>query len=298
LIMEYLSLGDLGRQHKLNRIQRPEVRQLLLQAANALQYLHSQTPSLVHRDIKPQNILVKSRDPFHIKLTDFGISKYDADNLITNCGTPRYTAPEVLAYKPYDNKVDIWSLGVVIMEYSDKLPRNHSDFHSIIKAASKLPSDEPIFQLLKRMLKEEPSERPSAKECFQVTLGAMKERDRENDSDRRDRSGAVTLTARGEEPLASSKISTQTLPFRIGREQRQPDLPTGSSRENGSDRRDRSGVVTLAARGEEPLASSKISAQTLPFPNGGEGSCKRSQPNSPTWLSGDQKRARGPESNS
>jgi serine/threonine protein kinase len=94
---------------------------------------------------------------------------YDADNLITNCGTPGYTALEVLARRPYDNKVDIWSLGVVIMEYSDKLPRNHSDFHSIIKAASKLPSDDPIFRLLKRMLKEKPSERPSAKECFQVT---------------------------------------------------------------------------------------------------------------------------------
>ncbi|KAN0068960.1 Protein kinase-like domain containing protein, partial [Elaphomyces granulatus] len=90
LIMEYLSLGNLEQQHKLNRIQGPEVTQLLLQAANVLQHLHSQSPSLVHRDIKPQNILVKFRNPFHIKLTDFGLSKYDKDDLKSDCGTPGY----------------------------------------------------------------------------------------------------------------------------------------------------------------------------------------------------------------
>jgi serine/threonine protein kinase len=293
-------------------------------------------------------------------LTDFGLSKYDKDDLKSHCGTPGYMAPEVLAGKRYDNKADIWSLGVVIMKYTDKLPSDQDV--SIITAASELPSDEPIFRLLKRMLKAEPSERPLAEECFQdaekivAQVEAIKEREmgsRENDSDRRDHSDAVTLTARGKEPLASSKIptqtltsreeeplvsskiptqttltareeeplasfklSTQTLPFGSGRErpfkQRQPDLPTGlsrdqiqdaekivaqveatkeremGSRENDSHRRDR------IARGGKPLASSQISTQTFPFRP-----CKRSQPDSPTGPSRDQiKRARGPESNS
>lgn len=48
-------------------------------------------------------------------MADFGISKIMSDEMLTtNCGTPVYMAPEIWAGSSYDNKVDVWSLGVVM----------------------------------------------------------------------------------------------------------------------------------------------------------------------------------------
>ncbi|EKX51577.1 hypothetical protein GUITHDRAFT_65968 [Guillardia theta CCMP2712] len=85
----------------------------------ALEYLHSQ--GIVHRDIKPENLLYVSNDPsspfYHtVKVSDFGFSKHDCQVLKTACGTPEYMAPEVLetTSSGYDEKVDMWSLGIVV----------------------------------------------------------------------------------------------------------------------------------------------------------------------------------------
>ena len=77
----------------------------LCQLANAVQYLHSQRPPVIHRDLKPDNILGK-RDPksgfIHWKVADFGIARVLSKNALGEyyassvCGTPIYMAPEVL----------------------------------------------------------------------------------------------------------------------------------------------------------------------------------------------------------
>lgn len=88
---------------------------------SALNYLHS--CNILHRDIKPENILLASHDSAEVKLSDFGIAKVleeegeDARSrgrAYTSCGTDYYVAPEVLNGEGYDNKVDLWSLGVVV----------------------------------------------------------------------------------------------------------------------------------------------------------------------------------------
>ena len=82
-------------------------------------YLHEK--GISHRDLKPENILLCSRKEVEtlIKITDFGLSKFvdGAALMKTFCGTPNYLAPEVLRSNgdgKYTNKVDNWSLGVIL----------------------------------------------------------------------------------------------------------------------------------------------------------------------------------------
>jgi serine/threonine protein kinase len=142
-----------------------------------LTHLHGQTPPIVHRDIKPQNILVQSRDPLHIKLADFGLSKA-SDDLSTLCGTHTYLAPEIALYYQsssaqavkYKNAVDIWSLGVVIFEYACGLPDPGSSMglpwcEKIISALDDWDSDR-LVDLLSTMIVMDPKLRASARECL------------------------------------------------------------------------------------------------------------------------------------
>eukprot|EP00041_Stephanoeca_diplocostata_P033331 m.1099297 g.1099297 ORF g.1099297 m.1099297 type:complete len:226 (+) comp24315_c0_seq58:881-1558(+) len=79
-----------------------------------LKYIHSLM--LVHRDIKPENILIDARG--YIKITDFGFSKKieRGGRTYSSCGTPQYTAPEIILGQGHDMVVDWWSLGVVLYE--------------------------------------------------------------------------------------------------------------------------------------------------------------------------------------
>ena len=86
----------------------------------ALEHLHMQ--NLVHRDIKPPNILVQSRWPPHFMLCDFGLANHTPD-LRTFCGTAAYVAPEVRKGFSYTPALDIWSLRVVVYEYVYGLPK-------------------------------------------------------------------------------------------------------------------------------------------------------------------------------
>ena len=77
----------------------------------AINHCHAQ--NIVHRDIKPDNIMITQNDT--VRLIDFGLSKASKTNknLTTVAGTPYYMAPEVLDGS-YSKKADIWSLGVLL----------------------------------------------------------------------------------------------------------------------------------------------------------------------------------------
>lgn len=90
-----------------------EAARIFAQLALAIQYLHKEL-HIAHRDIKAENILF---DGFNnIRLIDFGLSHFDADQEImkTQCGSPTYAAPEVIIGIEYTYSCDIWSLGVVL----------------------------------------------------------------------------------------------------------------------------------------------------------------------------------------
>ena len=205
MIMEYLPLGNLRDQHKEDPIAMEESTRVLLQGLDALAYLHEN--QVAHRDIKPENILVQSRLPFHIKLSDFGLAK-DATQLGTYCGSPLYAAPEIYEMGTYTTAVDLWSLGVVVYEYIYGLPikKRHYPpkkwFGVLEKSISDWYSDRMIDLISTHMLKPEPKERLSAKDCFQRALVVF--HDDLNDSDPRPRS--VDLSEERRTPLVTEPL--------------------------------------------------------------------------------------------
>jgi len=87
---------------------------LAVQICEALSFAHNN--NLIHRDIKPQNILIASGK--HVKITDFGIAKSlntDITKTLNIMGTAQYISPEQARGGVLDHKTDIYSLGIVIM---------------------------------------------------------------------------------------------------------------------------------------------------------------------------------------
>ena len=76
-----------------------------------------QERNVIHRDIKPENILIMDLDKMHVKLCDFGWSTHTIDERrMTFCGTVDYVAPELICQEPYDEKIDIWAVGILTFE--------------------------------------------------------------------------------------------------------------------------------------------------------------------------------------
>ncbi|KAK7200236.1 serine/threonine-protein kinase [Novymonas esmeraldas] len=122
IIMEYADGGDLNSRIKDAKKQDPPqpfdpnlAMFWFLQICMALKYLHDN--HILHRDLKTANIFLTSKNV--VKLGDFGISTILQNTMAcakTVCGTPYYFSPELCQSKPYNNKSDVWALGVVFYE--------------------------------------------------------------------------------------------------------------------------------------------------------------------------------------
>lgn len=103
-----------------------EIRKITIQLTQALHVLHSNR--IIHRDMKPQNILIGSKQ--QIKLCDFGFARAisrDSSLLTSIKGTPLYMAPELVRQQPYNYTVDLWSLGVILYELAVGRPPFYTD---------------------------------------------------------------------------------------------------------------------------------------------------------------------------
>ncbi len=89
---------------------------MLTQVADAMKYLHTRSPPIAHRDLKPQNILIDEKGM--VRICDFGVSKM-ADSSFTvgvSYGTVEYCAPELLLQQGHDERCDIYSFGILMHE--------------------------------------------------------------------------------------------------------------------------------------------------------------------------------------
>src|SRR5215218_5503351 len=124
LAMRYVHASDLRRAlASEGRLEPGRALAILDQVARALDTAHAR--GLVHRDVKPGNILlappVLDGDPEHVYLVDFGLARDDSDDRSIGgggwfLGTPRYAAPEQAAGRPVDGRTDGYALGCVLYE--------------------------------------------------------------------------------------------------------------------------------------------------------------------------------------
>jgi len=112
LVMERLEGGELfDRVTAIGRFTEKDAQDTIYQILVAINYIHCM--GIVHRDIKLENFLYDSKSYAHLKLIDFGFSRFTSNKRMQlGCGTLAYMAPEVLGGS-YDLKCDMWSVGVI-----------------------------------------------------------------------------------------------------------------------------------------------------------------------------------------
>jgi len=124
IVMEYMDGGSLAsilEYHKDYPLHELQIRWVAWNVMNGLSYLHSN--HVIHRDIKSDNILVNKLG--EVKIGDFGFSAQltkEQPKRTTKNGTTYWMAPEAISGLDYDTQVDIWSLGILVMEMAEGDP--------------------------------------------------------------------------------------------------------------------------------------------------------------------------------
>lgn len=177
LIMEFCGGGDLSNfVHSRQLLKESTARRFLRQLALALQFLRSN--GISHMDLKPQNLLLSSPMKPVLKIGDFGMAQLmrAEDHAKSFRGSPLYMAPEIMLGQPYDAKVDLWSVGIILYETIfgaapfasetiEELQLKVIDGRPIqIPSTPEISKD--CRNLLENLLKRDPSERISFEDFF------------------------------------------------------------------------------------------------------------------------------------
>src|SRR5215217_1590511 len=202
-----------------------EVVDIGIKVAEALDYSHAprgkgDSRGVVHRDIKPDNIMVlREDDGLRVRVMDFGVARIAAEDRITKTGTivgtPAYLSPEQVAAKNVDSRSDIYSLGVVLYECVVGQPPFTGDVQSILyRIVNEFPQspsavgatiDKEFERLILDCLAKDPSQRPQRASEVAAALKRYRERLRDGD-----RSLTLALTR-------TLRMSRPALPTFVGR---------------------------------------------------------------------------------
>ena len=182
-VMEYCEGGDLfdfitknpnGKLDDINAID------IFIQILGALNYLHNEV-YICHRDIKPENFLITINEQNRpiVKLIDFGLATYfrRGQKMRGKIGTIMYMAPEILRKQPYDEKVDIWSTGIILynmMTGCSPFTTGEADFkiYQILNREINfdLIKNDDLRELCKEMMERDPEKRIDAKTALEKAL--------------------------------------------------------------------------------------------------------------------------------
>ena len=168
---------------KLNKVEKfdePLAAKYMFDMFQAVNYLHKQNPPIIHRDIKPENILSVGGS---LKLADFGWSNMKGNKARTTyCGTPDYLAPEMVDEKAHTEKLDLWTLGVLLYELvvgkapftpsstiKDRKAFQKEQANNIRQVKVKYPShlSKVCQAFIARLLQKDFKNRPSCEEALQ-----------------------------------------------------------------------------------------------------------------------------------
>ncbi|OIT21163.1 PREDICTED: phosphoenolpyruvate carboxylase kinase 1-like [Nicotiana attenuata] len=167
-LYERISTGPLSERAAAN---------ILVQLISAINHCHKM--GVAHRDIKPDNILFDSQD--RLKLADFGSAEWfvgcEGGLMSGVVGTPYYVAPEVLMGKEYNEKVDVWSAGVILYIMLSGVPPFYGEtptetFQAVLRANLRFPTrnfrsvSPEAKDLLRKMICKDVSRRFSAEQVL------------------------------------------------------------------------------------------------------------------------------------
>ncbi|KAK7381941.1 hypothetical protein VNO80_00517 [Phaseolus coccineus] len=180
LVLEYCAGGDLAAYiHRHGKVSETVARHFMRQLAAGLQVL--QEKNLIHRDLKPPNLLLATTAATPImKIGDFGFARSLAPQGLadTLCGSPYYMAPEIIENQKYDAKADLWSVGAILYQLVIGRPpfdgnNQYQLFQNILastelnfppEALKELHSD--CLDLCRNLLRQNPDERLTFKAFF------------------------------------------------------------------------------------------------------------------------------------
>ncbi|UJR23652.1 hypothetical protein I4U23_026636 [Adineta vaga] len=184
LVMEFCNGGDLAEYLQTRQtLSEDTIAIFFRQIAAAIRACHEQ--NVVHRDLKPQNILLSHPDKSNqrvqdiiLKIADFGFARFLSDGVMagTLCGSPMYMAPEVIRSLQYDSKADLWSIGTIMYQcltgrapFQAQNPNALKLFYernvNLVPAIPPTTSYE-LTDLITRILKRNPKERINYEEFF------------------------------------------------------------------------------------------------------------------------------------
>lgn len=182
LLLEYASGGELfDRIVEKTVYSEHDAAECIKEILLGLKHIHDK--GIVHRDLKPENLLYENEtDGSPLKLADFGlgtIMKEGAHKMYTICGTPGYCAPEILCSVGYDEKIDVWSAGVILYillcgyePFSDESNNDKEMFKKILNGDYEFHSpewdeiSEAAKDLVRKMLVVDPGRRLSVQEAL------------------------------------------------------------------------------------------------------------------------------------